>query len=165
MKELLAFVWLLIAALHPGASHTGDVATLAPAIAAVVSHDPLPTGWTQHESAAVLVTMAWHESRFGAHLVGPARCDKKNDCSAYGIYQAEHRPDLANDAVAATRQEYYMLRVGVRDCPYAPLSPAIGGCFFAGTTRPNLVAQSQSNHRMWEARRILNSAEGNPEIE
>jgi hypothetical protein len=161
MTKTLALVWALVAAIHPGAAHTGQVGTVAPAIAYVVDADPLPDTWDKPQAAAALVSMAWNESRFGANPVGPARCDSHGDCHAYGVWQAEHRPWLVKDVVGAARFAYSMLRVGVRDCPEAPLAPMIGGCYFAGTKKPNWTARAISDKRLTEAGRILDEAEGN----
>jgi hypothetical protein len=161
--QLLAFVLLLMAAVAPGGAHTGNANVVASAIAYVVDRDPLPSGWDKHQSAAVLVEMAYRESRFRVGATGPARCDKRGDCLAYGPFQAEHRPEMARDPIAAARLAYWMLRAGVLTCPEAPLAPAAGGCLIAGTLRPNAAARRISDARMLEANRILDVAEGNVE--
>ena len=159
LHDLITLIWLMVAALAPGANHTGQAATVVNAVAAVVAQDPLPDGWEPDESAAVLVSMAWFESRLGASLIGPARCDIRGDCHAYGIWQAEHRPDLAKDPVAAARYAYSLVREGVRTCPLSPLAPHSGGCFLPGTKKPNTAAQSIGLVRMSTANRILVEAE------
>ena len=158
-NTLLAFVWLLVAAIMPGASRTGGVGEIVPAIAYVCEHDPAPAGWDAKLGAAVLVRMAWDESRFRQWAVGPAKCDSHGDCGAYSAWQVEHRPYLAKDAVAAARFEYDLIRRGAVACPEHPLSLAVGGCFYAGTTKPNRVGRSIADQRLLKSMQLLDAAE------
>jgi hypothetical protein len=163
LHDMVALIWLMVAALHPGARETGQAATVVNAVARVVAQDPLPSGWGPDDASATLVSLAWHESRLGANMIGPAKCDSHGDCHAYGIWQAEHRPDLAKDPVAAARYAYSLIRDGVRTCPWSPLAPHAGGCFLPGTKKPNLAAQSMGLVRMQTAYRILHEAESQKE--
>jgi len=118
---MLSFVLALVGALHPQARHVGDVGVVSRAIAQVVSEEePLPST-TRERTAAILVVMAWHESRFSMGVVG-------DNGRAFCALQVHGAPSLAKSPVACIRTAMRHMRASMRSCPDAPLAAYAGGC-------------------------------------
>jgi hypothetical protein len=141
---MLPFVLALVTALHPQASRVGDAGAVSRAIAQVVSsEDPLPN-MTRERTAALLVVMAWHESRFQMRVVG-------DHGRAFCAMQIHDAPWLANSPVACIRAAMKHLRASMIACPDAPLAAYAGGC-------PYPSARAISTSRLREAEKLEEKA-------
>jgi hypothetical protein len=137
---MLPFVLALVAALHPQAPRLTDARAVSRAIAQVVaSEEPLPN-MTRERTAALLVVMAWHESRFQMHAVGD---HGKSFCAL----QVQNQPWLADNPLACVRAGMTHLRASMMACPEAPLASYAGGCAFPS-------ARAISASRMREAEKL-----------
>lgn len=138
---------LLISTIAPGAEHANAAQDVAAAISHVVD-DTNPIFGSGDVDRAVLVEMAWQESRFRRDAVGDSHRSK-------GAYQLQGVPEaLAFDVDRATVIAYARIRESAKACPASPLAPyASGSCTNRGGRRISAL-------RMAEALRLVRAATG-----
>jgi hypothetical protein len=146
-----ALVTLIMMAL--GVDKWQSAPAFAPAIAAVVSADPPPEGYSDVEGAAMLVVSLAEEGHFclGNCLRGDAG---SSVCTAQVMVRGDtqaaesRRLELEASPLACARAAYATIRAGVTVCPEAPLAPYCGGC-------DNATARSMGERRWRRAEWVL----------
>ncbi len=115
-----AWILSLMLVLQPQAPWRATYEATAAAIAATVQREePLFAGEQGRErTAALLVSLAWFESRFDAHALG-------DHGRSHGLYQIQEHGELA-DPADATRAALGMLRESFRVCRARPLEERLG---------------------------------------
>ena len=161
--------WILstMTALEPGATYRETYPTTAQAIADAAEANPLPREGAA-KTAAILVALAWFESRFQVNAQGdcPKRtsfgtCEKGSTPQSFGAWQVS-RSNLAGldlspesvleDAGVAARASLTLVRESFRVCAREPLSSRLG--WYAGGTGRCISsedAKRKSEHRMAKA--------------
>lgn len=106
---------------------TGARGIHAQAIALAVDVSRLPDGWTERETAAVLLVTAHQEGQF---CIGCSRGDNGRACSTFQIHALSEKQctDLERDPVYAARYAIWLIRLGAKQCPLHPLAPYAGSC-------------------------------------
>lgn len=139
-------MWEYILGLVVSLSTADNYAFVQAADAVVASEPPIfdgPDG--RQRSAALLVAVAWYESKFQLDAVG----DGGRSVCAMQIFYGKRA--LLRDADACLRTGYRMLRASARACPSHPVAVyARGSCASAEGRR-------LSNHRMQLAKKLLES--------
>ncbi len=150
VTTLAAWVLSLMVSLQPRAPWSDSYLETAIAIADVVeASPPLFDGADGRiKTAALLVSVAWFESRFRVDAVG-------DHGSAHGLYQQHDRGDLT-DPHNATRVAIEQLRISLRACRSHPLDDRLAFYASGGADGCEREAgQRASRHRMSLARRLV----------
>lgn len=143
---LLQSLYLMAAALAPGATHTYQAPVVLAEIASVVGQSKHTVFATKEQDAAVMLVQAWEESRFTLAAIG-------DHGRALCAYQLQNAPkSVLTSPWLCTKLAYDRLRLSVAACPKEPLAPYIGGC-------DNRTAQAASRYRIAEAVRVLSAVE------
>ncbi len=139
LKLLVLALW---GAVHPGAPHLRDAASIAAAIDVAVSADAEPPVFgSREQDAAVMAYWALRESWLTRDAVGDGG-------RSWGVWQqpaAVGRADLATQA----RAWLALLHEGARICPQSPAAPLSGGC---------AAGRSLADKRASKALRLLDEA-------
>lgn len=128
---MIAWILSLMIALQPAAPWRDTYEDTAKAIASVVNEEaPLFAGKDGREkSAALLVALAWAESRFDPKAVG-------DHGRSVGLYQIFHtnlptaegfgRAEILGNALNATKVAHRMLKQSMRVCGKRPVEERLG---------------------------------------
>lgn len=138
---MLQLILAMMVALHPDAPRTGAAPAFARAIAYVVEHDAPIDGVGRELGAALLVTFAWEEGRFGASARrgdgGVAACSLQVHASTEA-----RRRELERDPIACVRAGYAVLRESYRRCSDA--RGYCGSCFAKDDAPAAIIAKRRA---------------------
>lgn len=153
MTVPVAWVVGLMTALEPAAPWRTTFERTATAIAHVAEEEPLfqeaDPAAAEQKTAALLVAMAWHESRLKPTA-------KSRNGKWYCLYQIDKRhfadPQKAlDDPEFCTRKAVQILRTSLKQCASSPMDERLAQ-FMSGTCRK---ARLQSRYRMFLTRKLL----------
>ena len=146
---LSAWIVLLMVALQPDAPWIDSYTATSKAIAEQAEQDPIFTGAEGTErTAALLVSLAWFESRFDPDAMG-------DHGKAFGLYQVQaggdRGPRLLGDARAATESATWEIRRSFQACRRQPFEERLA--FYASGSCSKGIPHSK--HRIELAQRLL----------
>jgi hypothetical protein len=157
---MVSWILTLMQALQPDAPWKSSYEDTAAAIASLVeSQDPLFEGSNGREkTAALLVAVAWAESRFNSKAVG-------DEGKSVGLYQVFHsnlptpegfgRTDILGNPTNATAVAYRMLRYSFEMCARVPFTERLGA--YTGGTCTGERAVWASKYRMSLAKKVFDA--------
>jgi hypothetical protein len=152
---IAAWVLSLMVILQPAAPWRDTYPATAEAIGRVATESPLYEGEDAPvRTAALLVSLAWHESRFnvgardqtGGHAIGLYQIEPSN-------IPKDLRALVLRDPLVATRQARILIAMSFRICkgkekpPLAWYAKGGNGCDVRG--------RKESDARLWLARRLI----------
>lgn len=147
---MLAWILVLMVALQPEAPWIATYTGTARAIAEAAEREPIFDGDDGPErTAALLVALAWFESRFQADAIGDAS-------QSFGLYQISrvHAPALELvEPIDATTHALRLLRQSMAICAKRPMVERLGWYAAGGPGCDH--AHDKSRHRMQLAQRLL----------
>lgn len=155
---MVTWILTLMVALQPSAPWRDTYEQTAKAIAEVVQEEvPLFGGADARErSAALLVAVAWAESRFDPKAVG----DHGRSVGLYQIFQPNlptregfKRDDILDHAVNATKVAHRMFRESMNVCAKRPLEERLG--WYASGDGSCARGLPESRFRMGLAARVF----------
>jgi hypothetical protein len=150
MSVPATWVVSLLVALEPNAPWRATYEKTAEAIAKVAESDPLFTEKGEQRTAALLVAIAWYESRLKPNA-------KSSNGQWYCLYQVDKRhlggePDKAlNDAEVCTRAAVKIIKSSLAKCGKRPLEEQLA-VFMSGSCEKGVA---ESRYRMFLANKLL----------
>jgi hypothetical protein len=149
MSVPVAWVVGLLVALEPQAPWRGTYGKTAEAIARAAESDPLFGDHGEERTAALLVAIAWHESRFKPNAVS---ANKQYVC----LFQIDKRhlsdPDKAlADQETCTRAAMKIIRASLEKCASKPENDRLA-IFMSGACDRGVA---ESRYRMFLAQKLV----------
>lgn len=139
---MVSWILFLMLMLQPNAPWKDTYENTAKAIAEHSEKNPLFDGEKgKTKTAALLVSLAWFESRFNQKAIG----DKGK---SFGLYQQQGMGAIA-DAEVATRVAIQQIKTSFRICSNRPIEEKLGWYAAGGPTCNNGIKESR--HRMLKA--------------
>lgn len=143
---MTAWILTIMLALQPHAPWIEGYENTASIIAAKAQAAPMKGDKTGVYTAAILVSLAWFESRFDPNAHNP----KDPGGGSYGLYQASRVP--VSDIGTQTEQALNAIKISFRACKTLPLDKRLSHYTTGG---PVCFSTKESTHRMNLAMKVL----------
>lgn len=142
--------WILslLLLLQPVAPWKDEYESVARAIDEASSANPIFDGQSGKEkTAAVLVSLAWFESRFNSKAVG-------DHGKSFGLYQQQGHGEIS-DPFIASKVAIEQIKISFRVCSNKPIEEKLGWYAAGGNTCDGGLRESR--HRMLKAFWLVNN--------
>lgn len=141
--------------LEPTSPYTPDYGEISEAIATASTHDPLFPNRADGclRTAAILVAVAWHESRFHKSIIG-------DQGKSFGLFQiqpptAKHSANMLLNPREASYIAIDLIRTSFTACSKAPWESRLSWYVSSNGCPDHPVIRKKSISRMMTAERIL----------